>query len=243
MKNVDMRIMEKRNEGAVYKITLYDENCSPICEGVTTFFTDDINTFEENWFLCAEKEQVERYKRSKAGELVTDYYGPNPKLNIFQEDKVAEILFERNLFYADKEISLVNTYDFERTVFAKEIQIKFQGIRFAGEYFLIGSYVMDGVCQKSIFSNKTNYEPIKTWGNPVFISKIQEKDIWIDSPQGRMRNIYKKQDFKEDRIETYCFVTVGKFSKEELLNVRPNLEAEAPEMLIRLFRDILGEAG
>ena len=34
----------KESDGVnMYKITLYDENCSPICDGTTSFFTDKLN--------------------------------------------------------------------------------------------------------------------------------------------------------------------------------------------------------
>ena len=33
----------------IYQIQLYDDNCSPIGDGVIRVFTDDLESFEKNW--------------------------------------------------------------------------------------------------------------------------------------------------------------------------------------------------
>lgn len=74
----------------IYKITLFDANCPSCTSGTASFFTEDIDEFEHNYFSDENVEsnqleaQKQRYFRSKAGEIVTDYYSDAPELNIFQ---------------------------------------------------------------------------------------------------------------------------------------------------------------
>ena len=76
----------------MYKITLYDYNCNPICDGTIYFFTEDIENFQKRWFRLLgdhDEERKERFLRSKAGEIVTDYYSDSPELNIVQQDDIS----------------------------------------------------------------------------------------------------------------------------------------------------------
>lgn len=225
----------------MYKITLYDNNCCPIADGVTCFFTDNLDEFEKNWRPHAHEEQWKRYERSKAGEIVTDYYSDSPDLNIVQEDKEAEILFEKELVIKDKLFTLLNAYRWESEIFAEETRIVFRGIKFKEECYLIGSYKMKGVCEKDFFSKEEKYNHIAVYGNPVINCNVQEKPLWYKAEDGREAYVYQREDFKEDSLETYCFVTVGEYSEEELLN--GSIDLESDETFVYLMRDIPGEAG
>ena len=226
----------------MYKITLCDANCASINEGTTSFFTDDLDEFESNWFQCAERDQLERYKLSKQGKVVIDSYSQNPKLNILQEDMNVEIFFEKELVIKNRKLSLLNTYRWPVEVYAAETRIVFRGIRFLGECLLVGRYKMTGVCQKkSPLDNDNNFETIRIYGNPIIKSKRLEKPVWNEKNGEREFINYKKEDFIEDSIETYCFVTVGWFSEEELKS--ENIALETDEIMISLLRDIPGEAG
>lgn len=226
----------------MYKITLYDENCSPICDGVTYFFTEDLDDFEKNWRPRVREEKWERYERSKAGEIVTDYYGNDPAQNIVQEDKCAELLFEKEVVFHNKLFILLNAYGWESEVYAAETSIVFRGIKFNGDCFLIGKYKMAGVCERDMFSeDEEAFASVGIWGNPVINCRLQEKEMVQFTKEGRVRITYTKADFKDDSLETYCWVTIGKYSEEELTSGTINLESD--EMMVYLFRDIPGEAG
>jgi hypothetical protein len=197
---------------------------------------------EKNWRPHADEEQLKRYERSKAGEIVTDYYSADPELNIVQEDKNAEILFEKEVVFHDKLFTLLNTYHWEDEIYAAETQVVFRGIKFKEQCFLIGKYKMCGVCRKAFFAtNDSEYKTVTVWGNPVINCKVQEKPHWYQTEEGRAFYVYHKEDFMEDRMETYCWVTVGKYSEEELLNGSIDLESE--ETMVYLMCDIPGEAG
>ena len=75
----------------MYKITLFDYNCASCTSGTASFYVDDIDIFEEKWSkLETSPERIERFRRSKNGEVVTDYYSDDEELNIVQEDKAAD---------------------------------------------------------------------------------------------------------------------------------------------------------
>ena len=225
----------------MYKITLYDRNCSPICDGTTCFFTEDLEEFERNWRPHAYEEQLKRYERSKDGELVTDYYSDAPELNIVQEDKEAEILFDKEVVFKDKLFTLLNVYGCEDVIYAAETYIVLRGIRFKGKCFMIGNYRMKGVCQKAFLSQREDdFETVVVWGNPIVNCNFQKKP-WYKTEDGRDFSVYQKEDFIEDSLETYCWVTVGEYSAEELLD--DSIDFESDETMIYLMRDIPGEAG
>ena len=70
---------------------------------------------------------------------------------------------------------------------------------------------------------------------------VQEKTLWYETEEGREFYTYQKEDFREDSLETYCFVTVGVYSEEELLN--GSIDLESDETFVYLMQDIPGEAG
>ena len=89
----------------MYQITLYDDCSNPIADGTVSYYVDSLEEFEEKWVPYAEKnmkERLKRYYRSKAGEIVTDYYSDSEKLNIVQQDEHAEILEEKS--FEEKEL-------------------------------------------------------------------------------------------------------------------------------------------
>jgi len=226
----------------MYKITLYDQNCCPIADGVTCFFAEDLEEFEKNWRPHAGEEQIKRYERSKAGELVTDYYSDDPELNIVQEDRNAEILFEKEVTLNSRLFTLLNTYRWEDEIYAEKTQIVLRGIKFKERCFLIGKYKMKGVCRKMFLStDDSEYGTVKVWGNPVVNCKVQEKQYWYQTEEGRAFYVYHKEDFRGDSLETYCWVTVGEYSEKELSE--GNIDLESDELLVALMRDIPGEAG
>ena len=173
---------------------------------------------------------------------MTDYYNDNPEFNIVQEDKDAKILLEKEVVFQDKLFNLFNAYCCEDEIYAEETHIVFRGIKFKNTCYLIGRYRMKGVCRKSSFTmNDKEYQTVTVWGNPVVKCNLQEKPTWYQTENGRAFYTYQKEDFKEDSLETYCWVTVGKYSEGELVNGTIDLESE--EMLVCLLRDIPGEAG
>ena len=68
--------------------------------------------------------------RSKAGEIVTDYYSDSPELNILQEDTEAREIFYRTEHLSQKVFELYSTYGWQMMIYAESAQIQVRGIEF-----------------------------------------------------------------------------------------------------------------
>lgn len=126
----------------MYKITLYDQNCSTICDWTTFWLVEDLKEFERKWLPLQCKlniETVEQYYRSKFGEIITDYYSTDESLNIVQPIE-CEILQEKIFEYTDKEIELVNVYGWITKVLFDKLKIVLRIQKCNDVHYLIGQY-------------------------------------------------------------------------------------------------------
>ena len=210
-----------------YKITLFDENCASFVSGVEMFFTEDVECFEKNYFSSDQYDEVkERYLKSKAGEIVTDYYTDSPECNIFQYDAHSNIL-ERKYFSFEKKFFLLrNFWGFLKKVYAEKAEVTIAKILFHGTYYIIGKYKLSGVCEEDYLENDS-YRTCYVCGNPIILKSYHEGK--------RSKN---KEDFSECALETYAWVTM-KDSKENL----PLPEVLSEEEIADLMRDIPGADG
>lgn len=225
----------------MYKITLYDENCCPIFDGLAQFFVDRLEEFEIHWMekSFVDEEKKMRFQRSKNGENVTDYYVDHPEYNIVQRDDGACVYWEKRFFYENQNFVTYNAYHCAMEIYAAYAEIAVRFIRFKTKYFLIGKYKLQGVCEKEkIWEEKgTGWNTCSVWGNPIHLIKRKKEESWTDK-DGRKRYDYPKEHFAEDVMETYCWITLGEY-EEEL----EEIEELSDEMIARLLRDIPGEAG
>ena len=134
----------------MYQMQLYDWNCSPICDGVIRFFVDDLEEFEKNWvpYMKSDSETVERYRKSKAGEMVTDYYSDEPALNIVQKKNI-EIIEEKSYTEADVTKTVANVYGFTSDYHMDQITYRIQYVRNVedGELLKLCQYEIKGMCR------------------------------------------------------------------------------------------------
>ena len=232
----------------MYKITLYDANCCPICDGVTTFFVDKLEDFEEHWLKQdrVDEDQKGRYFCSKNGEMVTDYYTDNPEYNVVQEDKNAEIVFEKEYEYYSHWFKLYNAYGCVTELFADKANIKVRYIKFKDRYYLIGQYKLSGVCVKDSFFDETDidhgYRQCSVWGNPVLLTKFRRVNYWVDEENKMRRVDFPSSYFKEDEIETYCWVTIDASLSKDLF-LEEDFDELRDDFVASLMADIPGEAG
>lgn len=127
----------------MYKITLYDQNCSPICDGTTFWFVEDLKGFEKRWLPLQCRiniDTVERYYQSKFGAIVTDYYSTDATLNIVQPVE-CEILQEKEFEYTDKEVKLKNAYGCETKILFDKLKIVLRVQKCNEKYYLVGQYL------------------------------------------------------------------------------------------------------
>ena len=228
----------------MFKITLLDFNCSPISDGTVSFFVEKLENFEEKWLVQEEieedEERVERYFRSKAGEMVTDYYSNNPELNIVQEDAQAQVLWEKEYLLEDRTYAVVNAYWCESKIYAKEAHIILRKLFFKGKEYLIGKYRLVGVCSACGAKEEgAVWERCRAYGNPILLKKYVVQDRYVT--KDREVHYWNKEHFAEDELETYVWIALEGASLEEL-DIE-NAEGLTDKILEVLLADIPGEAG
>ena len=226
----------------MYMITLYDMNSSPVSDGLARFFTEDIDHFEQNWAsLCIKRgdhERVERFRRSKNGELVTDYYVDDSELNIVQEDPDAEVLHEKQFTLQDVAFFATNVYGWQQQYHVDHWDCAFRWIRFRKDCLRVFKYMPSEVCRIDV----KRLREVNCYGNPVLINN---KGFVVEFDRGVpiIDHPLSYSDFAGNSIETFCWLT-GRYFK-----TRKEIESDfksfemSEEVMDRMFWDVIGEAG
>lgn len=221
----------------MYKITLFDYNCPACWSGTFSCYCDDIDRFEEEWTrLEKDEERIERFRRSKAGEIVTDYYSDDPELNIVQEDPEAKVFYEKKIEMRQRKVKVYNSYNRESEIFADRYQFHIKYVKFQGKYLRLVRYKLYGVCQKDYFGFG-NYRRNTCFGNPVLIEHYDNK---------KKRLSDNTEDFQNDTVESIIYYESGNFDTLEELQAAYETDREnflSDEELNLLLADIPGEAG
>lgn len=214
----------------MYKVTLYDE-CMPAFVSFTkSFFADDIEQFQQDWFLLERDEGTkERFLRSKSGEIVTDHYSDDPELNIVQRDDDAKVLAEYIVQREDVVIEPKNIYDYRHQVRVEHLDVMWRYILFHGKCHLVGRFHLQGACRLS--ENGCREQPC--YGNNVL------KFGWQDGPPegGNTRSFAY---YKNYVIASICWIDVCPYQGAPKELAEPEWGSEDYD---RLFADILGECG
>lgn len=230
----------------MYKITLYDNNCSPICDGTTFWFVENLEKFEEKWLpLQARKDvgKIERYYRSKFGEIVTDYYSNDASLNIVQSVDCV-VLKEKEFEYTDKEVRVTNTYGWATKILFDKLKIVLRVQSCNDKYYLVGQYFGYGCRRIEPTFNRwcktdVKYKQMGFYGNPV--AEYMERDLnWDDwGKDDAYKDFYTndKDFYKNESVETFVWLPIKEVDKQYKIN-EPTMDD-----LALLLVDIVGEAG
>ena len=230
----------------MYKITVYNQNCSPIFDGVISWYVEDLTEFEKKWVPLQAKSdisRVERYYRSKFGEIVTDYYSDDESLNIVQSVE-CEVLQEKVFEYTDREVTLSNAYRWESKFLFDKLKIVLRKQKCNDTYYLVGQYFGYG-CRRvepmynRWYDTEVQYSQMHFYGNPI--AEYAARDInWDDIDN---RDAYKdfftndKDFYKHEKVETFVWLPIKKVSEQYEIE-----ELNADELAI-LMMDIVGEGG
>ena len=230
----------------MYKITLYDQNCNPICDGTTFYFVEDLNEFEKKWLPLQCKldiETIERYYRSKFGEIVTDYYSDDENLNIVQSVD-CEILQEKVFEYLNREVELINTYHCTTRVLFDKLKIVLRVQHCNDKYYLVGQYFCYG-CRRiepmlnRWYNTQIKYTQMRFYGNPI--AEYLKRDInWDDIDKSDAYKDFYTNDkdfYKYEQVETFVWIPV------KVVDPQYEISELNTEDLARLLADIVGEAG
>ncbi len=230
----------------MYKITLYDQNCSPICDGTTFWFVEDLSEFEKKWLPLQCKKNidtVERYYKSKFGEIITDYYFTDASLNIVQSVE-CEILQEKEFEYFEKEVELTNTYGCKTKILFDKLKIVLRVQSCNEEYYLVGQYFGYG-CRRidpmfnRWYNTEVQYSQMRFYGNPV--ARYVCRDInWDDyDSSDAYKDFYTndKDFYKHEKVETFVWLPIKK------VNAEYKISELTMDDITLLLMDIVGKAG
>lgn len=228
----------------MFKITHYDWNCSPICDGVINFFAEDIEEFQRRWFALldlkgGEYELKEKFLRSKAGELVTDYYSGSPEFNIVQYDE-GELFGEKTVETESVTFEAYNAYDCPSRFHVNKWNIRFRWISFKGKYYRIAAYRASGVCEYKDYSDR--WGSVCCYGNPVLENTVSYDPIYEIRKTDEWENP-NFEDFSENTLETICWLVSAYFNNERELKDDISGFEISEEIMGKLFDDVVGEAG
>lgn len=220
--------------GQMYRITLYDECCFPICDGTASFFVESLELFEEHRLARMQErhpEQAERYLRSKAGEIVTDYYSDDPELNIVQRDDRAEILEEQTFEEKALDITLYNIYDWGSRYYFDRLSYTLRRIRFKGKDYTVASYEIEGGCTEVTFLGK-GWDKLRLYGNKI-ADMIYDPDR-RERTWDKNEKPFEREEFSRDRLTCFMWVMMPDMAALRRLD---------EEELGLMLRDIPGEGG
>ena len=237
--------MKNKQIEKMYRIELFDGNAPSGCSGTYYFFVEDLEEFEKHWLPLAARypEQVERYYRSKLGEVVTDYYSDDPKFNIVQSEE-AEIITTGKMNYCNKHIDLINSYWCEGGYEFDKLTITQMVIKYGKEYYLVGQYEGHGCKHDDPIYNRwyekeVKYSQMHFYGNPV--AEYTCRDInWDDwDKDDAFKDFYtdNKEFFKHDTVKTFVWLPIKKVDKDYKIKALTKQEIQI------LMVDIIGEAG
>lgn len=227
----------------MYKITLYDHNSGGIADWTVCFFTDDIEDFQARWFHSrwVSEETKERFLRSKAGEMVTDYWIDSPDLNIVQQDE-AVVFAEKKVVLSDVTFGNYISHMYGSEFYVKQWDIHFKWIKFKKEYFRIASYKAEGVCRfDHIFVKR--WESIFCYGNPVLENTVVYDPKYSGRVDESLWDNPTVDDFKDNHVETICFLTNAVFKTKRKMEKDIADFKVTGEVMDRLFDDVAGQDG
>lgn len=221
----------------LYMIQLFDYNCPSCVSGVTKVFVEDIDEFSRIYqSLEEDKKRIERFLRSKAGEIVTDYYSDSPSLNIVQKVKVEDLGYSIKC-KQDAIISIANGYGWSADYYWGVLILEIRWIKYKNTYYkLVKPRGMD-CARKHDRDGKDLWIKIAVYGNP----------FWICHEKGNIP--YSANNvcaFKGTSIESYVWHIAQAYdSIEEIIEDRKVLweKVLSEEQISSVFADIPGDAG
>ncbi len=158
----------------MYQIILNDHNCVEGYQGESAFFfAEDIDDFEKRWVaLGAEEASLERFRKSKSGELISDTWFDDSKDNIVNKFDEAKTIGERCFEITDTEFHVSNSTEGRMDFRVDNWKLQYRWIQLDNNYFRIARYRAEGVqCKR--FHDTEWIIPVRN-GNPVI--ELEDND-------------------------------------------------------------------
>ena len=197
-------------------------------------YCDDIDEFEKNWSeMETDEMRKQRFRRSKQGEMVTDYHSDAPELNIVQKDENAKTLIERTIIIRNQEVRLTNEYQHTASLFFEKGEFHIRYMKMWDQYISLVRYKLTGASRENIYIE--GRQRVLCFGNPV----LKVHNVF----KGYSDNI---SDFSRNTVESIAYYLFEVFETEEEMKKRamsPEQGYFSEEDLDMLLSDIPGESG
>lgn len=235
-KNIQEKRTEKHHIDKLYLIQLFDYNLPSFVSGVTNVFVEDIEQFA-NYYQSIEtdKARVERFLRSKSGEIVTDYYSDDSSLNIVQQVDVQE-LGCMMIWRQNQSICVENGFGWKSDYWFKMLAMEIRWIKCKDEYYKLVKPVGRDCCYKTDFSAAYSkpWRKVAIMGNPFWIYK-EKSGIPCSSDS--------LDDYQGISLESYVWQVADVFEIDEEVKADMKTGWLSEEQMFRVFADIPGDAG
>lgn len=232
------KMMEKANQDNhieyLYQIQLFDYNCPSCVSGVTNVFTEDIEDFSENYLkIETDEERKDRFLRSKAGEIVIDYYSDDPELNIVKKVDVKDCGGTMK-WRSDTLLFVQNGYGWPSGYFFKLLALEVRWIRYGENYYKLVKPRSMGCCHKNLIFSDKPWWKMKIHGNPFWLYR-ETIEVPFDSDSA--------DTFRGTSLESYVWQVAEKYDTEaKMLEAQQNFRL-SDEEITRVFADLSGDAG
>jgi hypothetical protein len=193
---------------------------------VVEVYVEDIEAFTEQYTkLEKDEERVDRFLRSKAGEMVTDYYSEDPSLNIVQIVDAEELARDCETQY-DKMISILNGFGWPSDYYFRKIQFEIRWMRLNGDLYKLVKTKGEGCYAKVDFMGEP-CRRIRIYGNPFWI-------YWEDG---------EREAFLDAHLESYVWHVAEQFETEEEFIEDQKRNGLTQVQIQRILEDLPGDAG
>ena len=154
---------------------------------------------------------MERFLRSKAGELVTDWYSDDPDLNIVQKD-ICTIYDEKDFMLGNIYFKIRNAIGYPSWLHADKVELKFKWIRFKETFYRVAKVKVEGLTEYYLLKNgKYDFQIAECAGNPVMERLPSDKTF------ERFTYSENVKDFAENSFVSICYLLDRYFDNENAL--------------------------
>lgn len=226
----------------MYKVVLYDMNTPAFITNHVSYYMEDIEEFQKEWFLLETDETTkERFLKCRKGEYQSDvpYVEQTEEFRMVQRDENCKCLYEQMVELCDIEPEILNGYDYPTKLYIKNIKIFYRFIQFKNRIREIARFELKGICQNSLFADDL-YTKVNCYGNSV---------IKVENSKELPSNVKRKEIYDDVMMKTIAYKEIAFFEledkNEEFVFSEEIFQNEEHQQITLqvILEDILGEAG
>jgi hypothetical protein len=221
----------------LYYIQLFDKNCVSCTSGVTNVFVEDIDAFSNIYQgMGVRPEELDRFLRSKAGEIVTDYYTNDPDLNIVQHVEVEDLGYFITC-RRDQKTTVMNRWRCASDYYWGVLVLEVRWVKFKNQYYKLVKPSGWDCAAKNDFDDSRPWRRMEVVGNPFWIYAEKEKTPY----QARDISTYQGTSLK-----SYVWQVADIFHTQEEMEEDKKMLSDkvlTDIQTIRVFADIPGGDG